>query len=127
MRLIMPLLEHEKRHAEKDGRWFINADNYKSATDSALQAKLNACSAGTALAHMVYENDRWRDAKMNWTGKQLKELGAAAQYLHSGELAIDKTTLKIKDLRNAATIDLCGQGLTPQDATVVATLIAANR
>ena len=228
--LMAPLTEHAQIHAAKDGRWYINADNYKSATDGALQAKLNSCSdallsddasektkgaavdvlfkskdvgalaagvktllqnktlleehrgtlaevardadvehlkglrldlsdlrlttelpeaalhllawaesfdlsgnkfsnikAGTALAHMVYETHRWRDAKMNWTGKELTEFGIAARHLHSGELTINQATLKIKDLRDLAAIDLSGQGLDHRDAQVVAVLITANR
>ena len=42
--LMGPLLKHEAEHKKKTGQWFNNADKYKTATNTALQAKLDVCS-----------------------------------------------------------------------------------
>ena len=83
---------------------------------------------GSALAHMVYEMHRWRDAKINWTGKQLEGYGEAAKYLYScSELTVSRATLKMPELFKATTLDLSGQSLEPQDAEVIASILPLNK
>ena len=81
---------------------------------------------GTALADMVYNQTRWRDATLNWKGKQLTELAEAAQYLHSGDLTIDRATLQIKELRQDTELHLEDKDLGPDDARVIGAILPSN-
>jgi Ran GTPase-activating protein (RanGAP) involved in mRNA processing and transport len=81
---------------------------------------------GTALAHMVYKEKTLRNASMNWIGRGLTELDAAAKYLHSGELIITHATLQITELRNATELDLSGQQLGVEEAVVISVILPEN-
>ena len=229
--LMGPLLKHEAEHKKKTGQWFNNAEKYKTATNTVLQAKLDVCSnalltagasdasrnaaidvlfksndsaalavgmkvllqnesllqqyqstlatvadeadpsslsdlrldlknlgltselpaaalklmawaesfdlsgnnfsnimQGSALAHMVYEMHRWRDAKLNWVGKEFDGMDQAVKHLYSSnELTVSSVTLKMPELWRATALDLSGQSLGPKDALVIASIIPLNK
>ena len=83
---------------------------------------------GSALAHMVYEMHRWRDAKLNWAGKEFDGMDQAVKHLYSSnELTVSETTLKMTELWSATALDLSGQSLGPKDALVIASIIPLNK
>jgi hypothetical protein len=41
---LAPLQAHLEQYQAQDGQWFISAENYKQATDHALDAKLEVCA-----------------------------------------------------------------------------------
>ena len=50
-----PLQAHLEQYQGRDGQWFISAENYKQATNDALDAKLEVCAQ---LLHASVQEDR---------------------------------------------------------------------
>ena len=42
---LQPLTDHRAAFGGKDGPWFNNSDNYKTATNAVIDAKLECCCA----------------------------------------------------------------------------------
>ena len=52
---LAPLQAHFEQYQRRDGQWFFSAENYKQATDCALDAKLEVCAQ---LLHASVQEDR---------------------------------------------------------------------
>jgi hypothetical protein len=72
---LWPLTEHAEKYKNKDGQWFISAENYKKATNDTLDAKLEVCSqllrGRTSSAHAMWE-DSFRHSEKRTSFKHFR-------------------------------------------------------
>ena len=52
---LAPLQAHFEQYQHRDEQWFFSAENYKQATNDALDAKLEVCAQ---LLHASVQDDR---------------------------------------------------------------------
>jgi hypothetical protein len=82
---------------------------------------------GTALHHMVYHAHRWKGEAFNWVSMDLTELDGAADYLHSGSMKVQETTVDIKSIKEDQEVDLSGKTFDIGDATMISSFLSRNR
>ena len=79
-----PLDDHELKYKDKDGEWFVAAENYKQATNDILQTKLEVCA-------LVLQSDSATESN------QQKAAGILFNPSDAGAMAIGVKTLLLDE------------------------------
>ena len=112
-RALIPLENHKSEYEKKDGSWFNNSDNYKAATNAALDAKLNVC--GEVLqSDAALEKEREKAVDMLFNPNDGAALAKGIAVLLTHPRLLEKYETKLDSISGSASLarlDLEGLGL----------------
>ena len=98
---MSPLLDHESTFEKEKGPWFNNADNYKKATNLALQAKLEVCSSTLKVGGDAPPKSRAAAADILFSPGDSGALSFGTQVLLSDARALEQYRGRLQDIAAA--------------------------
>jgi hypothetical protein len=110
---LIPLENHKSEYEKKDGSWFNNFDNYKAATNAALDAKLKVCIE-VLQSDAASEKEREKAVDMLVNSNDGAALAKGIAILLTNPRLLEKYKTKLDGISESASLarlDLEGLGL----------------